>query len=83
MARLKDTPCEPCAVGAVPLSEVQINALLKEIPGWEIITEEGANRLRRTFTFPDFRKAQAFALRVGDLAEAGGHHPRLVRNGER
>jgi 4a-hydroxytetrahydrobiopterin dehydratase len=31
--------------------------------------------LTRTFTFADFRAALGFVNRVGELAEAAGHHP--------
>ena len=35
----------------------------------------GVPRIQREFTFPDFRTAMAFAVRVGELAEREGHHP--------
>ena len=39
--------------------------------------EEEDGRLRRTFTFADFRAALAFVNKVGDIAEQLGHHPDL------
>jgi 4a-hydroxytetrahydrobiopterin dehydratase len=33
--------------------------------------------LERTYTFKNFAEAMAFANRVGDIAEAEGHHPDL------
>jgi len=38
---------------------------------WKI---EGGE-LVRTFNFKDFRESLAFVNRVGELAEAAGHHP--------
>ena len=45
------------------------------IPGWEL--DESRPLLRRTFTFPDFKTAFAFAEKIKDIAEAEGHHPDL------
>ena len=33
------------------------------------------HHLARTFRFPDFAKALRFVNRIGELAEAEGHHP--------
>ncbi|WP_243028681.1 4a-hydroxytetrahydrobiopterin dehydratase [Thermus albus] len=43
---------------------------------WEV--QQNPERLVKTFSFPNFREALAFAGRVGELAEAEGHHPRLT-----
>jgi 4a-hydroxytetrahydrobiopterin dehydratase len=55
----------------------EVAALLPEVPGWSAAETNGVQRLRRTFTFPDFRDAMGFAVRVGLLAEAEQHHPDL------
>jgi 4a-hydroxytetrahydrobiopterin dehydratase len=44
---------------------------LASLPGWGIVTGE----LVKTFSFKDFREALAFVNRVGEAAEAAGHHP--------
>lgn len=41
-------------------------------PGWQIVSE---HHLEREFKFKDFREALSFTNRVGELAEAQGHHP--------
>ncbi|APD08933.1 MULTISPECIES: 4a-hydroxytetrahydrobiopterin dehydratase [Thermus] len=43
---------------------------------WEV--RQDPERLYKRFRFKDFREALAFANRVGELAEAKGHHPRLT-----
>lgn len=53
------------------LSEAAIAAALASRPGWSRVGDE----IVRTFQFPDFTAALAFVVRVGDLAEAAGHHP--------
>lgn len=42
---------------------------------WE--QAENPPRLKKTFRFPNFQEALAFANRVGELAERENHHPRL------
>jgi 4a-hydroxytetrahydrobiopterin dehydratase len=39
---------------------------------------DGIKRLGRTFRFSNFQDALDFTLKVGELAEAEGHHPRLT-----
>ncbi len=72
---LNDRSCEPCRGGVPPLTVKAAQAMLGEVPGWEL--NRVGTRLSRHFSFPDFASAQAFALRVGELAEAEGHHPVL------
>lgn len=70
---LVDKSCVPCRGGIPPLSEAQAQALLQQIPEWSL--GDGGRRLSRRFDFPDFRRAMEFVCRVGELAEAEGHHP--------
>lgn len=64
--------CEPCRGGIPPLDRTQIQRYLVQVPGWSVA--ENPDRLVRTFKFGDFRSAQDFAVRVGDLCEVEGHH---------
>ena len=36
---------------------------------------DNAHRIEKTFRFGNFREALAFVQKVGELAEAEGHHP--------
>jgi 4a-hydroxytetrahydrobiopterin dehydratase len=54
-----------------PLSEAEVSSRLSSLKSWQ---KEGGE-IVRTFQFPDFRAALAFVNKVGDLAEAAGHHP--------
>ena len=60
------------------LTDVQINELVAEVPDWLIIKEEGMKRLQKVFSFDDFASALDFTNKVGRLAEAQNHHPRIV-----
>ncbi len=43
---------------------------------WDIL--ENPKRLAKTFLFRNFQEALTFANRVGELAEAENHHPRIT-----
>jgi len=74
---LYQSTCVPCRGGVPTLTDPEIAELLPEVPEWRVAEVDGVKRIERTFTFPDFREAMAFAVRVGELAEAEGHHPDL------
>jgi len=58
----------------MPLSPQDIEARLKDHPGWAF--ED--NALARTFTFDSFPDAIAFVTRLAFDAEAADHHPDLA-----
>lgn len=72
MSDLAMRECVPCRGGVPPLEAGRIAELLAELDGWEVIAE---HHLRKSYKPADFRAAQEFVNRVGDLAEAQGHHP--------
>ena len=72
---LADQQCIPCRGGVPPLPTERIGALLQSSSPVGQLTASG--HLLRTLRVPRFRKAMAFANRVGDIAEEQGHHPDL------
>lgn len=73
MESLANRRCVPCRGGSPPLGEAEIGPLLMQLGGgWSVI--EG-RRLEREFAFKNFREALDFTNRVGQIAEAEGHHP--------
>jgi len=76
--QLSSRACEPCRAGAIPVSPSERNRLLEQWPRWELIEIDDVERLRRVFSFRNFAEALAFTNRVGELAEAEGHHPALL-----
>ena len=54
-----------------PLSETEVVSRLQSLNGWKLESGE----IVRTFEFANFRDSLAFVNRVGELAEAAGHHP--------
>jgi 4a-hydroxytetrahydrobiopterin dehydratase len=78
MKDLANQSCEPCRGDSPAVPESAWPTLLDALPGWRIDVEDGTPVLSRTYRFDDFVQALAFAGRVGELAEAEDHHPRLV-----
>ena len=75
MVGLTEATCVPCRGGVPPLIDAEIDELLPQVTGWKLAEACGVKRIQREFTFPDFRTAMNFAIRVGDLAEREQHHP--------
>lgn len=70
--RLADRKCAPCRGGVPPLAGEALAELARQLDRWDVIEE---HHLSRTFKFGDFAEALAFVNRVGQIAEAQGHHP--------
>ena len=69
--------CVPCRGGVPPLGADEIRPLLADVPEWRVVERDSIARLEREFSFPDFRSAMAFAVRVGEVADTQDHHPDL------
>jgi 4a-hydroxytetrahydrobiopterin dehydratase len=72
MVELAERECVPCKGGVPPLKGAEIQNLLAELSGWEVVNE---HHLRKEYKFDNFREALDFVNRVGELAESQGHHP--------
>lgn len=65
--------CVPCRGGVPPLKGESLKKLEKELKkDWKIVDE---HHLEKEVIFPDFKQALAFTNRIGEIAEAEGHHP--------
>jgi 4a-hydroxytetrahydrobiopterin dehydratase len=72
MSELSSKQCVPCRGGVPPLAGEEIQRLLAQLNGWEVVRE---HHLKKNYRFKDFAEALAFVNRVGALAEEQGHHP--------
>jgi len=73
MTALAEKECVPCKGGVPPLKGEELARLAKELNSdWRVL---GEHHLEREFMFKNFREALEFTNRVGELAEAQGHHP--------
>jgi 4a-hydroxytetrahydrobiopterin dehydratase len=73
MSELAKKECVPCKGGVPPLKGHDLTGLLEQLGnGWKIIDE---HHLEKEYKFKNFREALDFTNRIGELAEAQGHHP--------
>lgn len=72
MADLAERQCVPCRRGVPPLAGTEIDELLGELQGWQVIDQ---HHLQKLYPFKDFRETLTFVNRIGELADAQGHHP--------
>ena len=72
LARQRCISCE----GKVPaLTETESSELLKKLGSdWKL----DSGKLTRRFRFNDFVQSLSFVNRVGEIAEAEGHHPDIL-----
>ena len=75
MSELASKTCVPCRGGVPPMDAREAERYLAQVEGWGL---HDHRRISRTFVFPDFAAALDFANRVGEIAEAEGHHPDLL-----
>jgi 4a-hydroxytetrahydrobiopterin dehydratase len=57
------------------LSDDEVSARLKDLPGWKATVVDGTSAIAATFEFSDFADALAFVNQVGHEAEQMNHHP--------
>jgi 4a-hydroxytetrahydrobiopterin dehydratase len=69
---LSEKHCVPCRGGVPALQGEELERLKQQLPTWQVVD---GHHLLKTFSFPDFVTALAFVNRVGETAEAEGHHP--------
>lgn len=58
---------------ATRLSDVDRDAALKRLNGWDLVP--GRDAINKTFKFKDFNAAFGFMTRVALVAERMNHHP--------
>ena len=72
MSDLAERECVPCRGGIPPLKGDALEQLAVQLPQWQIVNE---HHLQKAYEFKNFREALDFVNRIGELAEAQGHHP--------
>jgi 4a-hydroxytetrahydrobiopterin dehydratase len=70
--------CEACRADAPRVTDDEIRELTPQVPEWNLIKVDGVRRLERVFEFKNFAEALAFTVKVGEMAEAEGHHPAIL-----
>lgn len=72
MSGLAERECVPCRGGVPPLKGEEIKEFSTQLRDWLVVDE---HHLQKTYEFKNFRETLDFVNRVGELAEAQGHHP--------
>jgi len=75
---LSEQHCEACRADAPKVSDEELATLMKEIPDWMGVSENGILKLKREYEFKNFVEALNFTNAVGGIAEEEGHHPDLL-----
>lgn len=70
---LTKSQCIPCQGGVEPLEDKAIEELLEYLSQDWAVTNE--HHLEKEYKFKNFKQALEFVNKVGELAEAQGHHP--------
>ncbi len=78
MESLAQMKCIACRGGEPTLTDEEIARLLSQVPDWQVVEQDGIKRLERRFKCRNFVQALAFTNKVGELAEAEGHHPAIL-----
>ncbi|MCW9023562.1 MAG: 4a-hydroxytetrahydrobiopterin dehydratase [Gammaproteobacteria bacterium] len=78
MNELSQASCEACRADAPKVSADELKELLSKIPDWNIEVRDNIMQLEKAFSFNNFVDAIAFTNKVGEIAEAEGHHPSLL-----
>jgi len=68
--------CVPCEGGMPPLKIQEVDALLKQVPGWTL--GEGGKSIYKTFSFKEYVEGILFVNEVARIADSEGHHPDLL-----
>ena len=78
MEQLSTANCEACDISAKPATEQEVKSYMSQVPGWEIIVDDGIQKLTQTFKPKNYTKSMAFTNDVAKLAESINHHPQMV-----
>ena len=70
---LTSKKCKPCEGGTPPLSQDEINTLMKQLDGWE----QHDQVIGKMFSFKNYYQTIAFVNAVAWLSHREDHHPDL------
>ncbi|MDO8752149.1 MAG: 4a-hydroxytetrahydrobiopterin dehydratase [Candidatus Wolfebacteria bacterium] len=72
MKNLAQKTCVACEGGTPPLQGELLQKYLGQVDGWELIH---GTKIKKEFSFKNFKEALVFVNKVGEVAEEEGHHP--------
>lgn len=60
------------------LGKLEVEMQQSSIPEWEFFTDGTTHKIKKSFSFQDFKTAHIFLNMVADVAEDEDHHPQLL-----
>lgn len=72
-APLREKRCLPCEGGVAPLAMPDIERLMKDLVGWDVVD----NVLHKTYSFHNYYETIAFVNAIAWVAHQEDHHPDL------
>lgn len=76
--KLAEMDCVPCRGGDPKLTDAEIEALMPQVSGWQVLTGEEIPRLEKQYRLKSYSQAVDFTNAVAVLAEEQGHHPAIL-----
>ena len=70
--------CQPCHNGVQSLTDKELTTWLGQLDRWQLVTDNGINKLQQTFTFGNYSQSMAFANAVAQQADKENHHPLMI-----
>lgn len=67
--------CKPCEGGVSPMSKVEAQRLLEQVPSWTL-SDDGKS-VHREFKFKNFHRTMEFVNALAWIAHQEDHHPDL------
>jgi len=67
-----------CDANAKCLVSTEIESLLRQLDGWEVIDEAGIQKLKRKYFTKNYTQSMLLANEVAALAASANHHPQLI-----
>jgi 4a-hydroxytetrahydrobiopterin dehydratase len=74
MPTLADDHCRALPAGTAALKRAEIDALLKEVPGWSY----DGKVIAKTYSFQNYHETMAFVNALAWIAHREDHHPDLA-----
>lgn len=66
--------CKPCEGGVAPLKPQEIDALLRQLPGWS----HADGMIAKTYAFKNYYEAVAFVNATAWISHREDHHPDIT-----
>lgn len=76
MTNLATKKCVPCRGGIPPLTKAEADALLAQVPGWQLAPD--GKTIRKEYKFGNFAESLRFVNDVGVIVEREDHHPDIT-----